>query len=264
MTKVGTEVVRPIMALVVVAALGACAETKQVAMKESPPASAVLPEPALLQKGTSGEVSQVYLNPNVRWASYTKVMLDPVTVWTGPGPTWPKHRPRSRRRSPTRSTRSCTTRSPNAAKWSPSRRRGRCAGTSHWSMRRPRTRSRTRSRPTSPTSISWTSRPATRSTMAWRTGSARRPRKAMPGMRRPACCSGKERTSAPAPRPWTGIPSTPGTTSTTRSRRGPSSSPSGLTSWAPAVTRHDIGPGLCHEPVMDHALVGQSERGDHR
>ena len=42
--------VGPVMALAVVAALGACAETKQVAMKEPPPASAMLPDPALLQR----------------------------------------------------------------------------------------------------------------------------------------------------------------------------------------------------------------------
>jgi hypothetical protein len=85
MGKVRREVVRPIIALTVIAALGACAKTKQVAMKEPPPASAVLPEPGVLQRGTSGEVDQVYLNPSVRWASYTKVMMDPVTIWTGPG-----------------------------------------------------------------------------------------------------------------------------------------------------------------------------------
>jgi hypothetical protein len=68
------------MALAVVAALGACAETKQVTMEQPPPTSAVLPEPALLQKGTTGEVDRVYLNPSARWASYTKVMLDPVTI----------------------------------------------------------------------------------------------------------------------------------------------------------------------------------------
>jgi hypothetical protein len=97
MTKIGNESVKPIMALAVVAALGACAETKEVAMKEPPPASAVLPDPALLQKGTSGEVDQVYLNPNVKWASYTKVMLDPVTIWTGPGSDMAKASPKEQK-----------------------------------------------------------------------------------------------------------------------------------------------------------------------
>jgi hypothetical protein len=97
MTKLRSDVVRPIAALAVVAALGACAETKQVAMKEPPPASAVLPDPALLQRGTSGEVSEVYLNPDVRWASYTKVMLDPVTIWTGPGSDMAKASPKEQK-----------------------------------------------------------------------------------------------------------------------------------------------------------------------
>ena len=58
MSKIGDGVALPIMALAVVAALGACAETKQVTMEQPPPASAVLPEPALLQKGTTGEVDR--------------------------------------------------------------------------------------------------------------------------------------------------------------------------------------------------------------
>src|SRR5512146_1469738 len=94
MSKAGHGCVRPIMALAIVAALGACAPTKQVAMEKPPPASAVLPDPALLRKGTSGEVDQVYLNPNINWASYTKVMLDPVTIWTGRGSDMAKTSPK--------------------------------------------------------------------------------------------------------------------------------------------------------------------------
>jgi Protein of unknown function (DUF3313) len=97
MSKVAGGAGLPIAALAVVAVLGACAETKQVAMNEPPSASAALPEPALLQRGTSGEVSQVYLNPDVRWASYTKVMLDPVTVWTGPGSDMAKASPKEQK-----------------------------------------------------------------------------------------------------------------------------------------------------------------------
>jgi hypothetical protein len=85
------------MALVVVAALGACAPTKQVAMKEPPPASAVLPEPALLHKGKTGEVDRVYLNPNADWGSYTKLMLDPVTIWTGPASDMAKASPKTQK-----------------------------------------------------------------------------------------------------------------------------------------------------------------------
>jgi hypothetical protein len=97
MGKIGDASVGPIVALAVVAALGGCAKTKQVAIKEAPPASVVLPEPALLQKGTTGEVSQVYLNPNANWASYSKVMLDPVTIWTGPGSDMAKASPKEQK-----------------------------------------------------------------------------------------------------------------------------------------------------------------------
>ena len=85
MSKFGDGIALPIMALAVVAALAACAETKEVTMEQPPPASAVLPDPALLQRGTTGEVDQVYLNPSANWVSYTKVILDPVTIWTGRG-----------------------------------------------------------------------------------------------------------------------------------------------------------------------------------
>ena len=85
MSKFGGGIALPIMALAVVAALAACAETKEVTMEQPPPASAVLPDPALLQRGTTGEVDQVYLNPSANWVSYTKVILDPVTIWTGRG-----------------------------------------------------------------------------------------------------------------------------------------------------------------------------------
>ena len=84
-SKFGDGVALPIMALAVVAALGACADTKQVTMEQPPAASAVLPDPALLRRGTTGEVDEVYLNPSADWASYTKVILDPVTIWTGRG-----------------------------------------------------------------------------------------------------------------------------------------------------------------------------------
>lgn len=97
MSKVAGGAGLPIAALAVVAALGACAETKQVAINEPPPASAALPEPALLQRGTSGEVSEVYLNPGVRWASYTKVMLDPVSIWTGTGSDMAKASPKEQK-----------------------------------------------------------------------------------------------------------------------------------------------------------------------
>jgi hypothetical protein len=97
MSKIEDRSVLPIAALVVVAVVGACAETKQVAMKEPPPVSAVLPEPALLQKGKGGQVDQVYLDPSADWTSYTKVILDPVTIWTGPGSDMAKASPKEQK-----------------------------------------------------------------------------------------------------------------------------------------------------------------------
>jgi hypothetical protein len=94
MNTIRHGIIRPIAALAVVAALGACAATKEVAMEKAPPASAVLPDPLLMQKGQSGEVDRVYLNPDVKWASYTKMILDPVTIWTGPGSDMAKASPK--------------------------------------------------------------------------------------------------------------------------------------------------------------------------
>jgi hypothetical protein len=116
MSKAGHRCVRPIMALAIVAVLGACAPTKQVTMEKPPPASAVLPDPALLRKGKSGEVDQVYLNPNVKWASFTAVMLDPVTIWTGRGSEMAKTPPKVQKALADASTPTSTTRSPSAAR----------------------------------------------------------------------------------------------------------------------------------------------------
>ena len=97
MSKIEEGIVRPLLALAIVAAIAGCAQTKEVAMKEPPPASAVLPDPALMHQGVSGEVDQVYLDPGVRWASYTKVMLDPVTIWTGRGSDMDKASPKEQK-----------------------------------------------------------------------------------------------------------------------------------------------------------------------
>jgi Protein of unknown function (DUF3313) len=83
MSGVWNRVVVPIAAVSIVAVLGACAETKQVSMATPAAGSSFLPDPALLQKGASGQVDQVYLNPNANWGSYTKMILDPVTIWAG-------------------------------------------------------------------------------------------------------------------------------------------------------------------------------------
>jgi len=38
---------------------------------------------ARLHEGKEGEALLVYRNPNVHWADYKKIRLDPVTIWTG-------------------------------------------------------------------------------------------------------------------------------------------------------------------------------------
>ncbi|MBI3795551.1 MAG: DUF3313 domain-containing protein [Deltaproteobacteria bacterium] len=90
MTKFAEYVVLPVALVSMVTLLGACAATKQVAlptptMAAPTPGSAFLPDPSLLQPGKTGQVDQVYLNSNANWGSYTKVMLDPVTIWSGRG-----------------------------------------------------------------------------------------------------------------------------------------------------------------------------------
>src|SRR5947207_4526296 len=43
-----------------------------------------LPEPALLQRGSSGQAAFVYINPATNSAAYDKILLDPVTIWAAP------------------------------------------------------------------------------------------------------------------------------------------------------------------------------------
>jgi hypothetical protein len=82
MSKLRDSIVVPIAAVSMIALAGACAETKQVT--DVQPDDGFLPEPVLLQPGKSGEAALVYLNPAADWPAYTKMMLDPVTLWSGP------------------------------------------------------------------------------------------------------------------------------------------------------------------------------------
>ncbi|MBV9015093.1 MAG: DUF3313 domain-containing protein [Alphaproteobacteria bacterium] len=43
-----------------------------------------LPQPALLRPGGAGQAALVYLNPSADFSSYTKIMLEAVTIWTTP------------------------------------------------------------------------------------------------------------------------------------------------------------------------------------
>lgn len=64
-----------------VALFAACAPTTQITNVQ--PVDGFLPEPELLQPGKEGQAALTYLNPNANWPSYTKMILDPVTLWSG-------------------------------------------------------------------------------------------------------------------------------------------------------------------------------------
>ena len=96
MSNIRDSVVLPMAAISIIVVLGGCAETKQVSMATLGPGSSFLPDPSLLQKGTSGQVDQVYINPNANWGSYTKMILDPVTIWSGRGSNMDKASPKAK------------------------------------------------------------------------------------------------------------------------------------------------------------------------
>ncbi|MDH5576222.1 MAG: DUF3313 domain-containing protein, partial [Nitrospirota bacterium] len=61
---------------------GGCAETYQVKGDVGKTGFLVDAYP-LLKPGKEGEANLVYLNPEARWKTYDKIMLEPVTVWLG-------------------------------------------------------------------------------------------------------------------------------------------------------------------------------------
>ena len=75
--------------------LSACATTSQgqVAMQQETPTGQTAPTAAaqflgsdasLLQPGAEGQAAYVYINPNVQWSNYKKVLLKPVEFWDAP------------------------------------------------------------------------------------------------------------------------------------------------------------------------------------
>jgi hypothetical protein len=56
--------------------------TKQMA--DVQPVAGFLPEPSLLHRGGAGQADLVYRNPTVNFASYNKVLLEPVAIWAAP------------------------------------------------------------------------------------------------------------------------------------------------------------------------------------
>jgi hypothetical protein len=79
-------------AAVLASVLSACAATTQgqVALQQETPTGQTAPTAAaqflgsdasLLQPGAEGQADYVYINPNVQWSTYKKVLLKPVEFW---------------------------------------------------------------------------------------------------------------------------------------------------------------------------------------
>lgn len=75
--------------------LAACASTTQgqVALQQETPTGQTAPtgaaqflgsDASLLQPGGEGQAAYVYINPNVQWSNYKKVLLKPVEFWDTP------------------------------------------------------------------------------------------------------------------------------------------------------------------------------------
>src|SRR5947208_11238168 len=62
-----------------IVALSGCPTTRQTRTVEK---SGFLGDYSQLREGGQGEAQLVYIKPGVRWASYDKVVIDPVTIWT--------------------------------------------------------------------------------------------------------------------------------------------------------------------------------------
>lgn len=73
--------IRTASLLIVLALLTAgCASTKPGSV---PKYTGFLPDYSLLHPGKKGQAERVYIKSGVDWAGYSKVMLDPVTIWRG-------------------------------------------------------------------------------------------------------------------------------------------------------------------------------------
>jgi Protein of unknown function (DUF3313) len=79
-------------AAILASVLSACAATSQgqVALQQETPTGQAAPtgaaqflgtDASLLQPGAEGQAAFVYVNPNVQWSNYKKVLLKPVEFW---------------------------------------------------------------------------------------------------------------------------------------------------------------------------------------
>lgn len=70
------------LAVATVALLASCTSTSQMRRTK---ATGFLGDYSQLHEGTGNEAQLVYIRPNVRWAAYDKVILDPITAYAIPG-----------------------------------------------------------------------------------------------------------------------------------------------------------------------------------
>jgi hypothetical protein len=92
-------VVRAMSAASALGGLVACAQVDQAAnniqvgqvvgggtvqMRDVQPVGGFLPNPGALQPGGPGQAALVYFNPGVNMASYRRILLEPVAIWSPP------------------------------------------------------------------------------------------------------------------------------------------------------------------------------------
>lgn len=63
--------------------MASCSSTKPA--RDVQPSGFLGADASLLRKGGEGEAPLMYRKMNVNWASYNKILLDPVTFWNAPG-----------------------------------------------------------------------------------------------------------------------------------------------------------------------------------
>ena len=82
-------------AILLTSALSACSATSQgqVALQQETPTGQAAPtgaaqflgsDASLLQPGAEGQAAYIYINTNVQWSNYKKVLLKPVEFWDNP------------------------------------------------------------------------------------------------------------------------------------------------------------------------------------
>src|SRR5208282_713830 len=75
----GLKILTGILAAGLLLSLTACRTTHQV--RGTPEESGFLKDYSLLQPGTGDEAKLVYFAPDVNWAKYTKIYIEPIELW---------------------------------------------------------------------------------------------------------------------------------------------------------------------------------------